>query len=144
VKEMVTRDVNHPCVELWSHGNARRNQSGATPNLNNTIFKAAGDPSVRPNEGIQTDHNIHYDNGQAPTGTCKQTPPHRHNSTALMPAALERKVLLFGTDKRHIRVLAGGFPILCRRGGCPILTGTVTWTRGAYAPDGILGPNHEK
>lgn len=146
VREMVTRDVNHPSVIGWSNGN----EGGTNPAFDAVFrrYDLQGRPVIHPwmkNDGITTEHYINYDYG---TGT------YWHGHDIVMPteflhglydgglgAGLHDFWELIWDNPRA----AGGFLwVFADEGVVRTDLGGAIDTYGNSAPDGLLGPFHEK
>ncbi len=146
VEAMVTRDVNHPSVIIWDNGN----EGGTNPELDPVFrqYDIQKRPVIHPwmtNDGITTEHYINYDYG---TGT------YWHGHDIVLPTEFLHGLY----DGGHGAGLydfwelvwnnpraAGGFLWAFSDEGVvrTDLGGTID-TYGSSAPDGILGPHHEK
>jgi len=145
-KEMVIRDVNHPSVVIWDNGN----EGGTNPDLDAVIKKwdIQNRPVLHPwqtYEGIETQHYRNYDYG---AGTFW----HGHN--IVLPTEFLHGLYDGGLgsglydyweyilDKPRA---AGGFLwVFADEGVIRTDRNGEIDTDGSSAPDGLLGPHHEK
>jgi hypothetical protein len=146
VEEMVMRDINHPSVAIWDNGN----EGGTNPELD-AVFKQYDiqkRPVIHPwmtNEGISTDHYINYDYGMG-------TYWHGHNIVfpteflhGLYDGGLGAGLSDFWELMWNNPRSAGGFLwVFADEGVVRTDRNGEIDTYGAAAPDGILGPHHEK
>lgn len=146
VKEMVERDVNHPCIILWSNGN----EGGFNPELREEFAKY--DPQKR--QFIEPWHTI---NGM----NTKHYIPYNYGTSTFFNG----RDIFFPTEFLH-GLFDGGlgagledyWNLMCSN---PLSAGGFLWvfadegvvrtdkkdsidTKGNNAPDGILGPFREK
>lgn len=146
VWEMVIRDVNHPSVVIWDNGN----EGGTNADLDPVFkqFDIQKRPVIHPwmtSEGIMTDHYINYDYGMG-------TYWHGHDIVfpteflhGLYDGGLGAGLYDFWELMWNNPRSAGGFLWVFADEGVvrKDLNGEID-TYGASAPDGILGPHHEK
>ena len=146
VEEMITHDVNHPSIILWDNGN----EGGHNTELD-TVFKQfdiqkrAVIYPWRIHDGFETEHYINYDYGMG-------TYWHGHN--IVFPTEFLHGLydggqgaglydfweLMWNTPRS-----AGGFLwVFADEGVVRTDQNGEVDTFGRYAPDGILGPHHEK
>jgi hypothetical protein len=146
VEEMITHDVNHPSVVLWANGN----EGGHNPALDPVfkqfdIQKRAVIYPWRIHDGFDTQHYINYDYGMG-------TYWHGHN--IVLPTEFLHGLydggggaglydyweLMWNTPRS-----AGGFLwVFADEGVVRSDKNGEIDTYGSAAPDGILGPHHEK
>ncbi len=164
VEEMVTRDVNHPCILFWDNGN----EGGSNPNFDK-VFTAL-DPQKRrvlhpwkPHAGINTGHYLAYDTAKVALEGKPMYYQPEHNDEVLNPdlpdgwiymptemlhglydggggASLDDYWKLMTASPR----LGGGFIwVFCDEGVRRPDTGQLD-TAGNQAPDGMVGPYRER
>ena len=146
VKEMISRDVNHPSIIIWDNGN----EGGWNTNLDADFAKL--DPQHRavnhPWAKFGDIHDTHYpDYNVMVKRCCRQLwficP--RNFSTAFTTAALARAWTIIGTRCARSKVSAGGFLwVFADEGVQRGDSNNVIDVKGNWAPDGILGPFREK
>jgi hypothetical protein len=145
-REMIMRDVNHPSVVIWDNGN----EGGWNTGLDHWFDEL--DPQKRPLihpwdifRGTDTQHYKDYDYG---SGT------HQHGRNVVFPTEFLHGLY----DGGHGAGLEDFWNQMCRN---PLSAGGFLWvladegvvrtdrenaidTDGNHAPDGIVGPYHEK
>ena len=146
VEEMITHDLNHPSVVIWDNGN----EGGHNPDLDVVfkkfdIQKRAVIYPWRIHEGIETEHYINYDYGMG---------AYWHGHNIVFPTEFLHGLydggqgaglydyweLMWNTPRA-----AGGFLwVFADEGVVRTDKNGEIDTFGRYAPDGILGPHHEK
>jgi len=146
VKEMVTRDVNHPSIVVWDNGN----EGGFNFDLDHLFgdYDIQNRPLIHPwaiYKGINTQHYINYDYG---TGTNL----HGHDVTfpteflhGLYDGGAGAGLDDFWELMYHTPLSAGGFIwALLDEDVVRTDKGGILDSDGDHAPDGIVGPYREK
>jgi hypothetical protein len=146
VKEMVTRDVNHPSIVVWDNGN----EGGFNFDLDHLFgdYDIQKRPLIHPwaiYKGINTQHYINYDYG---TGTNL----HGHDVTfpteflhGLYDGGAGAGLDDFWELMYHTPLSAGGFIwALLDEDVVRTDKGGILDSDGDHAPDGIVGPYREK
>ena len=145
VKEMVTRDVNHPCILFWDNGN----EGGWNTELDGEF--ARYDPQNRPVlhpwavfSGIDTDHYESYESTQ---NKLKGPAPYMPTEAlhGLYDGGLGAGLADYWAAMRSSPFGAGIFLwVLADEGAVRTDKNGQIDTDGNHAPDGIVGPYHEK
>jgi Glycosyl hydrolases family 2, TIM barrel domain/Glycosyl hydrolases family 2, sugar binding domain/Glycosyl hydrolases family 2/Beta-galactosidase, domain 4 len=145
VREMVTRDVSHPCILFWDNGN----EGGWNRALDSqfALYDPQGRTVLHPSanfNGIDTDHYENYQNTRNKLA----------GSTLFMPTEFLHGLydggLGAGLDDywnlmRNSPLGAGGFLwALLDEGVVRTDKNGVIDTDGNHAPDGVLGPYRQK
>jgi hypothetical protein len=146
LEEMISRDVNHPSIIFWDNGN----EGGENNNLNDDFAKLDIQKRevLHPWQDFRMTNTLHYSD---------------YNSLAL--DGFSKRKIFFPTEFLH-GLYDGGLgagldDYWLRMWNNPLAAGGFLWvfadegvertdrngtidTNGNNAPDGILGPNHEK
>ncbi|HEX7570182.1 MAG TPA: glycoside hydrolase family 2 TIM barrel-domain containing protein, partial [Verrucomicrobiae bacterium] len=144
VEEMVTRDVNHPCILFWDNGN----ESGWNTNLDNLFGKF--DPQQRHVlhpwaifGGVNTGHYNLYNQVKM---LCE-------SNTIYMPTEFQHGLFDGGAGAGledywnvmgHSKICAGGFIWVLEDDAVKRPDTGVMDTAGNQAPDGIVGPYRQR
>lgn len=162
VKEMVARDVNHPCVLFWDNGN----EGGFNTNLDGLFDQY--DPQQRrvlhpwaPFDGLNTAHYLPYDFVKL---AAKGIPITFHKNRYLADTNAERKLIFMPTEFLHGLYDGGAGAGLADTWALmeqsPYIGGGFIWAYldegvrhpdtgvidvcGNEAPDGIVGPYRQR
>lgn len=145
VYEMVTRDVNHPCVTWWSNGN----EKGWNTELDGEFGKwdIQHRPVVHPQGNFGGYETMHY-------RSYGETEEYLRGHDIFMPTEFLHGLYDGGAGAglydywelmRKAPRCAGGFIwSLVDEGVVRTDLGGIIDCQGSYAPDGIVGPHHEK
>lgn len=145
VKEMVERDVNHPCLIWWSNGN----EKGWNDELNGEFHKY--DPQLRPVihpqgnfSGFETMHYRSYGESQN----------YMRKPEIFMPTEFLHGLYDGGHGaglydywemmRKHPRCIGGFLWVLSDEGVKRVDMNGFIDNCGNYGADGIVGPHHEK
>src|SRR5476651_2098729 len=146
VKEMLVRDVNHPSIVIWDNGN----EGGFNIDLDHLFgdYDIQNRPLIHPwaiYKGINTQHYINYDYG---TGT------NLHGHDVAFPTEFLHGLYDGGAGAGlddfwelmwHTPISAGGFIwVFADEDVVRTDKNGELDSDGDHAPDGILGPYHEK
>ncbi|HZI32623.1 MAG TPA: glycoside hydrolase family 2 TIM barrel-domain containing protein, partial [Candidatus Binatia bacterium] len=162
VREMVTRDVNHPCILFWDNGN----EGGFNTNLDN--FFGEYDPQHRrvlhpwaSFNGLNTAHYLPYDFARL---ACKGFPITFHRNHYFADTNSAQKFIYMPTEFMHGLYDGGAGAGLAETWALmqssPYLGGGFIWAfldegvkrpdtgeidvAGNQAPDGIVGPYRQR
>jgi hypothetical protein len=161
VEEMVTRDVNHPCILFWDNGN----EGGFNTNLDALFVQF--DPQQRrvlhpwaPFSGVNTAHYLAYDTAEV---ACEGKAMFYHNGSESVNTNDSTKYIYMPTEFMHglydggagagledywkmmsaSKVLGGGFIWALTDDAVKRPDTGQMDTAGNQAPDGIVGPYRE-
>jgi hypothetical protein len=146
VKEMVAHDVNHPSIIIWDNGNEGGHNFDLDPVFDQMDIQQR--PVIHPwaiFRGTDTQHYINYDYGNG-------THLHGHNIVfpteflhGLYDGGLGAGLEDYWEQMWHSPLSAGGFLwVFADEGVVRTDKKGIIDTDGDHAPDGILGPYHEK
>ncbi len=146
VREMVTRDVNHPCIVIWDNGNEGGHNFEVDDDF--ALYDPQKRPVIHPQHIFRGTDTQHYKDYNCCTGSFF------HGRDVFFPTEFLHGLYDGGLGAgledywnlmRSNPLSAGGFLwVFSDEGVVRVDRGGVIDTHGNNAPDGILGPYREK